>query len=332
MHPNYKLTDKEFLEHWNKHQSLRKMAADYEMNYRSLCRRRRAIEKKLGKPLIAPEQTERSIDYRKQHENKTLDGVETPNLGILNGTVICFSDCHYWPGVRSTSHKALLWAIEKFKPTAVIAGGDVFDGASVSRHSPIMFGHMPSVKEELDAVRDRLGEIEETAKKARHNVRLVWTYGNHDQRYSTFLASNAPQYANIKGTSLKDFFPEWLPCWLVWLNNDTIVKHRFKGGAHATYNNTLHAGKNLITGHLHQLVVRPFADYNGNRYGVDMGTIADVYSAPFKDYTELGPLNWRSGFVVLTFKDGVLLWPEVVMKYKENKVEFRGEIVDVSAY
>jgi hypothetical protein len=80
---------------------------------------------------------------------------------------------------------------------------------------------------------------------------------------------------------------------------------------------------------LHSLKVTPFDDYNGTRYGVDTGTLADVDGPQFENYLELSPTNWRSGFAVLTFHNGHLLWPELVAKYAENKIQFRGKIYDV---
>jgi len=47
------------------------------------------------------------------------------------------------------------------------------------------------------------------------------------------------------------------------------------------------------------------------------------------NYTEDNPLDWRSGFVVLTFHKGRLLWPEVVHVIEEGKVEFRGKVIEV---
>jgi hypothetical protein len=36
---------------------------------------------------------------------------------------------------------------------------------------------------------------------------------------------------------------------------------------------------------------------------------------------------WRSGFVVLTFKKGQMLMPELVQKFDEDHVEFRGHLI-----
>jgi len=291
----------------------------------SLYKRRKRIEAKLKAPIKGPNDNPRM--------QARLDATTHPkikNLGILNGTVIIFSDAHFWPGIYSTAFKGLLWAIKELAPHAVIANGDIFDGAGISRHPRIGWSKSPSVIEELKACTICMGEIEEAAKAARHNVKLMWPLGNHDARFETFLAANAPQYEHLKGFSLRDHFPDWEACWAVWVNDNTIVKHRFKGGIHATHNNTVWSGKTIVTGHLHSLKVTPFSDYNGVRYGIDTGTLAEPYGPQFEDYTEQGPLNWRSGFAVLTFVDGKLLLPELVTTHSPDSIEFRGRVVKVT--
>ena len=96
--------------------------------------------------------------------------------------------------------------------------------------------------------------------------------------------------------------------------------------------NTVNAGTSVVTGHLHSLKVTPFDDYRGTRWGVDTGTLADTNGPQFIDYMEDAPANWRSGFAVLTIKDGELLWPEVVRKHSEDTLDFRGRLIDVSSY
>jgi len=54
-----------------------------------------------------------------------------------------------------------------------------------------------------------------------------------------------------------------------------------------------------------------------------------IYGQQFSDYTEDNPKNWRNGFVVLTFKNSTLLWPEIVHVIAPGEVEFRGEIITV---
>lgn len=154
-------------------------------------------------------------------------------------------------------------------------------------------------------------------------------YFTGNSRFETRLATVAPEYANVHGMHLKDHYPLWAPCWAIKINDNVVVKHRYKGGMHAPHNNTLWSGMSIFTGHLHQLKVSPISDYNGRRYGVDTGTMADVYGPQFSNYTEQNPLSWASGFVVATFKNGELLPPELVTVLREGVVTFRGEVIAV---
>lgn len=246
-------------------------------------------------------------------------------LDIQDGTIIIFSDAHYLPGEASTAHRALIKFIRKLKPHHIINNGDAFDGGSISRHPRIGWDNKPTVKAELEAVSQRLGEIEKVAGAAS----LTWLLGNHDARFETFLAANAPQYEGIQGFSLKDHFPRWLCGWRLDINagelSHTIVKHRGKGGIHAAHNNTKDYGTNFVTGHLHKIDVRRWTDARGTRYGVDTGTLSDTVGEAFCDYTEDAITGWRSGFAVLTFRDGRLLTPELVEVVVPGVVQFRGE-------
>jgi hypothetical protein len=319
-----KYTDKEIIQAIESGVSMRDVAEKLNLDLSGLNKRRRRIEERNKIEIKAPQTIQQYTHLQTTHVHPARK-----DLGILNGTVIVFSDAHFWPGIYSTAFHGLLWAIKELKPNAVIANGDIFDGAGISRHPRIGWAKSPSVMDELKACTICMGYIEETAKEARHNVKLIWPLGNHDARFETFLAANAPQYEHVKGFTLRDHFPNWEPCWAVWMNENTVVKHRFKGGIHATHNNTMWSGKNIVTGHLHSLKVTPFSDYNGVRYGIDTGTLAEPYGPQFEDYTEHGPLNWRSGFAVLTFVDGKLLLPELVTTHSPDSIEFRGRVIKV---
>jgi hypothetical protein len=108
-----------------------------------------------------------------------------------------------------------------------------------------------------------------------------------------------------------------------------MIKHRYAGGVHATYNNTLRAGVSMVTGHLHRLCVTPWSDYNGTRWGVDTGTLSSFGPECQKfTYSEDNPMNWASGFGVLTFDGhGRLLPPELCMVI-DGTAYFRGRAVE----
>lgn len=213
-------SDDEFVEIWNTHHSAKKMSDAVGMDVRQILRRRKAIEDKSGLVLVSSF----------KHPNVTIpNNPARKELGIENGVVLVFSDAHFWPGIHTTAYKGVLWAIKEFQPKAIIANGDIFDGASISRYPRLGFDSTPTVIQELKACEIAMGEIEDTAKKVRHNVNLVFTLGNHDARFENRLAANAPQYEFVKGFSLRDHFPAWHPCWSCWPTTEVVVKHRWKG-------------------------------------------------------------------------------------------------------
>jgi hypothetical protein len=317
-------TEEEFITIWNRLGRPSLVAREMGLTERKVLERRRAIENRRGisldswacknKPLA-----EALIHYALD------DHPAIKHLQIENGIAIVGSDAHYWPDTITTAHRAFVTFCRMLKPQAVIMNGDVLDGAQISRHPPIGWERRPSLIQELEACKKRLDEIEAAAPLG---AAFIWTLGNHDGRFETRLATIAPEYAKVHGFHLKDHFPRWTPAWSAWINKDAVIKHRWKNGIHAPHNNTINSGKTIITGHLHSLKVTPWSDYTGTRYGVDCGTLSEPYDAQFSDYTETNPVNWRSGFVVLTFKKGKMLMPEMVLRFDDDHVEFRGHVLN----
>lgn len=318
--PQPACSDAEFIELMRTHQSPSKVAAILGLAERKVQARRRRIEIRHNLHLDVSNPTGQYYKHLQptQYHARRHAKIDT-------GTVLVFSDAHFWPGVRTTAFRALLEFCRQLKPSAVICNGDAFDGASISRFPRIGWDSKPSVLNELKACKEGLELIEDAAKGAD----LIWPLGNHDARFENRLAQNVGEYEGVQGFRLKDHFPAWAPCWSLWINDDTVVKHRQKGGIHATRNNTLAAGKTVVTGHLHSLKVTPLTDYNGDRWGVDTGTLADPSGPQFTDYLEDNPTDWRSGFVVLTYYKGTLLWPEVVHVISQSQVTFRGQVLTV---
>lgn len=254
-------------------------------------------------------------------------------LPPLDGCVFVVSDQHYYPGLPSSPvHKASVQLAHVLRPWAIISNGDAIDGASISRwpvSSFVELGERPAVAAELEETAARLKEYEDL-----QFVRfLVWNLGNHDARFETKLAEKVPEYEGVFGTSLKDHFPGWLPAWATWIGTnpthpEVVIKHRFKGGEYAAYNNAVKSGVTMVTGHDHKLWVKPVQDYRGLRWGIDAGTVSDVYSPHFLNYTEDNPPDWQSGFVILHFRNGQFVGPELVWGLPDGKVLFRGEVLN----
>jgi len=309
-------TDQEFIELFRKHGAA-ETAKILGITVRNIYVRRANLEGKYG-TIIGP--------YH-QASTRLVKSEEYPARQIVkikNGVAMISSDAHYWPGIVSTAHRGFIKLAKELKPDLLVENGDAVDGAAASRHPPNGWEEKPSQKEELQAVEERLDEKRAAAKSAD----FVFNMGNHDARFENFLSANASQFKGVPGFSLREHFPHWSFGMSLWINSDVVVKHRWKGGVHATHNNTLNSGKTIVTGHLHSLKVTPFTDYNGTRYGVDTGTLADPCGPQFS-YDEDNAKNHRSGFIVLTFHNGKLLLPEIAQVYDRDHIQFRGKLIKV---
>lgn len=314
-------SDEELIRLFQRYGSPERIAKELGVSVRGVYKRRDTIEKRICRPIAS------WADDRTGRAKTRLDKIGARQLMKTTGRVLIFGDAHFWPGERSTAFDALIHLIKELQPTLIICNGDAFDGARISRHPPTEWAHMPTVQEELEAVQERLGEIEGAAP---NKTPLVWTMGNHDSRFSMRLAQAAPEFMGIKGFDLPDHFPAWSHSWSLEINGNTMVKHRWHNGIHATWNNVLKSGRNIVTNHLHQLCVKPFTDYNGRRYGVDTGTLADFGPDAAKFiYGEDNPFNWGQGFAVLTFdKKGEMLPPELC-EVINDVAYFRGQAISI---
>lgn len=280
---------------------------------RNVYARRRRLEQKEGIELTAP-------------TNVPITNHGRVSLELLNGTILVGSDFHIWPGAESTCMRAFKKFTDDIKPNVIILNGDVMDFPRISRH-PQSWETAPDPQEEIEAAQDHLGDI---VSRAKRGSRKLWTLGNHDARFEQSIANTLPQFKGIKGVHLADHFPVWEKAMSCRINDnipggDTMIKHKPPGsGVNATRLFTQRGGIHTVHGHLHRQSVQHNSDYRQHTtYGVDAGMVADKEHRAFA-YTEDSPLDWREGFVLLTYLNGVLMPPELITKVDSKTVFFRG--------
>ena len=324
-----KCTEEEFISLYRNLQSTKAVAN--ALGYSSIAmvnRRRKYIEHKNG--IVLPQNNPKAAYKRTDYQCAIDESSAVARLQVEDGTVLIGSDAHIWPGPLSTMQRAFLKFTEMYAKkgelVAVIANGDFFDGARTSRHASIGWEGKPSVKAELDAVKEYMTALCIAAGKAKR----FWPLGNHDMRFESRIAAMLPELEGVQGVHLKDHMPEWVPCWRVDINDDIVVRHREMGGEHADFRNVQMAGKTIVTGHDHRTNVTHWVNYTGVHWGCRSGFLGDSPEDPqFVNYLEARNPNWYPAFVKLTFVKGRLLWPELVTKHDDGSVCFRGEVIEV---
>lgn len=236
---------------------------------------------------------------------------------IVGGSVIVGGDLHAWPGNVPLMWRAFCAVAKKIKPHAIVLNGDIIDGARVSRHGAVLGAAAPKIDQEIDAVQDMLAMLPKCPIR-------IWTMGNHDVRVNNYLAANAPELDTYAGR-LEDRFPQWDFCYAATINS-VEIRHRFRGGIHAAWNNALHAGTSIVTGHTHQLQITAVRNRNGSHWGVEAGMLGDPRSRAF-EYHEGQPSRAHEGFVVLTFDDEGQLMPPEFCEMVRGRPVFRGAAV-----
>jgi hypothetical protein len=316
-----KATDEAFIAAFRDLQSSKKVADHLGMSEARVRKRKVVLQQKYGIQLPV-------FDHRPSYNKAYREQKEVVNLEIENGTVLIGSDIHIWPNHRTTMQRAFVQFARALKPTAIVLNGDVADFPQISRHPSIGWEKTPTVKEEIEAIRDWLEEVI----LASPNSRRIWAAGNHDLRFESRIANVLPQAAGIEGMHLKDHFPGWTPCWRVDINDDTVVRHREYGGEHADWTNVMKSGKTIVTGHDHRAGVVFYSDYTGLRFGVRTGFMCDSpMDAQFSNYLEGRMPNWHAAFVLLTYVNSKLLVPELAIKLDDDHVQWRGGIVRVES-
>lgn len=241
-----------------------------------------------------------------------------------NFTMVVFSDSHVIPNAPSLASKALVELIKQLQPKYVTCLGDTFDFATISKHSRSGWEKRFTVREELQAGCELLKNIGDAAPSA---IKLM-TFSNHDSRFNDALSAKIPEFEGVDGFNIKDHIKsDWKFGISIMLNMNTILKHQWHGGIHAAWNNVLKSGINIITGHTHKQGAKPYSDYTGTRYGVEVGTLSEINNRMY-NYTEHSPLDWISGATILTFKNGKLITPEF-MSVVDGIAYFRGQPINL---
>jgi hypothetical protein len=239
------------------------------------------------------------------------------SLELPKTTWIVGSDLHVWTGEPTLIFKAFCAVAKKLKVDGIVLNGDIIDGARISRHPSVRGSKAPKIEHEIETAKKWLKNLPFTKHR-------LWTMGNHDLRLDNYVASNASEMDGYI-MSLSDHFRDWTFSFAFDLNG-TEIRHRFRSGIHGGWNNTLHSGVNIMTGHTHQLQVTAMRDRNGTRWGIETGMLADPFGPQF-EYSEGSPSRSQMGFVVVSFDEDGRMMPPETCEMVGGRPVFRGQNV-----
>lgn len=319
-------TDEQFIELWRDLQSPVAVARVLGITERNAFSRRNKIEQEHGIELTTAETRNPTKQLRENIKIIQNSKRDVMRVEIGDGTMLVGSDAHYSPGVIPIAHKALCNVLCELgsEVRAIVLNGDILDGGSISKHARIRWSRQVSIKDELEVVQQRLGEIEKVRPAGCH---LLRTYGNHDMRFETRLSNAAPQYEGIAGFLLRDHLPHWDDADRIDVNDDTVIIHDWHQGVHSGWNDVLKGGCNTVTGHTHELSCKAHRGFKKTNYGIKTGMLADNDQEEFNYRLSKPGLNWQSGFAVLTWADGMMLHPEFCAVRDDGRAYFRGKLV-----
>jgi len=276
---------------------------------RSVFLRRRSVETRLGIRLPGLGGAEK-LSYIPQQAEEIA----------ISGTVLVCSDVHLWPDHKPFAWFCLLEAVKRYKPIEIWINGDLLDFPSISRHPRHGWEDRPTMVEEMDWARQEMNALTKAADKVGAVKRI--TRGNHDARFEAYIAKNAPGIEGAPGTTLKELyevFDGWRIYHSLFVNETTMVKHTWHRSIDAARRNTIGAGTNIVTGHTHRLLARPFSDYKGVRFGVETGFLGEIQGPQFA-YGDGNPQDWQPGFMVLFLDQHELLYEPIHTHAKRARV------------
>jgi len=260
-------------------------------------------------------------EYEKEHKNVIQAEWLYPQVltdEIKSSCILIGGDAHIWPDTESLAMKAFVKIAKQLKPEIICLNGDIIDGARVSRHGATLGSNAPKVSAEIDAAKKWIDQFPKCRRR-------IFTIGNHDMRVDNYLANQASELEDYAGR-LADRFPMWEFCYSFHLNDDIEIRHRFRAGIHAAYNNAQVSGWTLVTNHTHAQQLTAVRNRRGSHWGVETGMLGDPNHRCFQ-YSEGAPSRAHQGFVVLTFDETGILMPPEFCQMINGRPVFRGEYV-----
>lgn len=220
-------------------------------------------------------------------------------LPKVNDKIIIFGDCHFPYQHNEGILKAIEYGLYKGVNT-IILNGDMVDMYQISRFTKD--GRKPNIEYELEMYWEFLINLRDTFP----NALIIWKFGNHEQRWDTYLKINAPLLFDIDTNGLENYYPLDALNIKVIADKRRIIAgdlnilhgHEFGGGVgnvNPARTMSLKAKANTLVNHFHRSSSHKEVDVNGNvsRY-YSLGAMCSR-----QEYMPYGNQDCSFGYIVV---------------------------------
>ena len=209
-------------------------------------------------------------------------------------------DCHV-PFHDVTAYKLMLSVCRDFKPDEVVVLGDFFDFYSVSRHEKDPSHDFKLFKDELDASRGVLAQLEVAAR----TKKLTFLSGNHENRLKKYISSNTPKlHGLLKTEKLLGIDEKWQ--FIEYGQNNRhkvgnlVATHGGRPGEHPASAMVKKWRHSVVFGHCHKIQEHHLTNINGQDWvGLSPGWLGDETKAA--EYL-IDVSDWSKGFLLVWTK------------------------------
>lgn len=249
---------------------------------------------------------------------------QTPSIEVIKKkgqfSVMIASDIHF-PFEDKKAVNIFMQVASEYQPEFLVLMGDIIDVYELSSYSKNPL-RSHNLKYEIDSTK----EFFKTLRAALPKTRILFMAGNHEARFSKYIASRAPELASLEILNTKSileldkFDIEYIKGDLkigdmVFIHGSYVASHA--GGT--ARKNLDNMGISNICGHIHRVGVVHKTTWEKEYVAIENGTLA----SRSQEYLGGNIPNWQQSFTVLNYMDDEF-WYEIV-HIKSGKAFFRGK-------
>ena len=250
------------------------------------------------------------------------------------GYVVQWSDTHY-PHIDRVAERAVLQFSKDWMPDTHVFIGDCLDLSSISRWSKKAF-----IEQYTDPVINsfiEFGNALEAIRKINPNSRLIWIWGNHDERLDAFV-QEFPAWRGIaddvvgliKQYGKTDVIDDVEIVRIEDIEDDfTIGKmhyyHGTRSNKHVAAAMVEAYDESITFGHSHTM--QSFAKSKRGQFRMGF-CIGNMVSRAGRKYTKGSPFSWVTGFAFMEYNKHSGEFTQHLLPIVNGKFRFGGKTYD----